>query len=100
MKEIFAGVMGGVSQLIVGQPFDLVKVRMQNAEKRMSSAKVFTNILKNEGPLSFYKGTLSPLMMVGASTAMQFSVNARMQRYWEDRNRENGQDHPNKLAYW
>jgi solute carrier family 25 (mitochondrial carnitine/acylcarnitine transporter), member 20/29 len=29
-KDLFAGSMGGVAQVLTGQPFDIVKVRMQN----------------------------------------------------------------------
>ena len=30
-KEIFCGTLGGIASVIVGQPFDLVKVRMQTS---------------------------------------------------------------------
>lgn len=29
-KDLFAGSIGGVAQVLTGQPFDIVKVRMQN----------------------------------------------------------------------
>ena len=38
-------------------------------------ASLFKEILQKEGPMGFYKGTLSPLMGVGASTSIQFGVN-------------------------
>ena len=38
------------------------------------------SILKKEGVKGFYKGTLSPLMGVGASTSIQFGVNKYCKR--------------------
>jgi len=29
-KDLFAGSLGGIAQVLSGQPFDIVKVRMQN----------------------------------------------------------------------
>ena len=37
--------------------------------------QIFKEIVKKEGIHGFYKGTLSPLMGVGASTSIQFGVN-------------------------
>ena len=33
-----------------------------------------TGILKNEGPLAFYKGTLTPLIGIGACVSVQFGA--------------------------
>jgi hypothetical protein len=37
-----------------GQPFDLIKVRMQT-QRSSHVFRVISDILKNEGPLSFYR---------------------------------------------
>lgn len=42
---------------------------------------MFQQIVKKEGFKGFYKGTLSPLMGVGASTSIQFGVNQYATRY-------------------
>ncbi|KAG8823212.1 Mitochondrial carrier protein ymc2, partial [Serendipita sp. 400] len=56
-KDLTAGTVGGILQVLVGQPFDIVKVRMQTAPPGTYSGMVQCagGILKNEGPLAFYK---------------------------------------------
>ncbi|GMF60257.1 hypothetical protein BVG19_g4832 [[Candida] boidinii] len=70
-KDIASGFVGGAVQVLVGQPFDLVKVRMQ-AGQYHSPITCFTDSLAKEGPLVFYKGTLYPLFGVGACVSIQF----------------------------
>lgn len=69
-------------QVIVGQPFDIVKVRLQTQTTAQYSGAgdCFMQILKSEGPLAFYKGTLSPLLGVGAAVSIQFGVNEMCKR--------------------
>ncbi|KZF24556.1 mitochondrial carrier [Xylona heveae TC161] len=71
-KDLFSGAMGGVAQVLIGQPFDIVKVRLQTTSQYSSAADCATKILKNEGPLAFYKGTLTPLIGIGACVSIQF----------------------------
>ncbi|CCH43666.1 Calcium-binding mitochondrial carrier protein [Wickerhamomyces ciferrii] len=65
------GFTGGAVQVLIGQPFDLVKVRLQTGQFD-SPITAFTSTLKNEGPKAFYKGTLAPLIGVGACVSVQF----------------------------
>ena len=41
--------------------------------------------MATEGPRGFYKGTLTPLVGVGACVSVQFSVNEYMKRYYDKR---------------
>ncbi|QPG76509.1 hypothetical protein FOA43_003898 [Brettanomyces nanus] len=70
-KDTLAGFAGGAIQVLIGQPFDLVKVRMQTGQFH-SPYEVIANTLKNEGITAFYKGTLAPLFGVGACVSIQF----------------------------
>lgn len=74
LKDIAAGFVGGATQVLIGQPFDLVKVRLQTAKGSDPQLMVgiVKLVLKNEGPLAFYKGTLAPLFGVGACVLLQF----------------------------
>jgi solute carrier family 25 carnitine/acylcarnitine transporter 20/29 len=45
---------------------DIVKVRLQTTTQYSSAVDCASKILKNEGPLAFYKGTLTPLIGIGA----------------------------------
>lgn len=70
-KDTFAGFVGGAVQVLVGQPFDLVKVRMQTGQYK-TIAETVTQTLAKEGPAAFYKGTTAPLFGVGACVSIQF----------------------------
>ena len=59
-KDILAGTTGGIAQVIVGQPFDTTKVRLQTATKSTGVIEVVRNLIRNEGPRAFYKGTMTP----------------------------------------
>ncbi|KAH3667232.1 hypothetical protein OGAPHI_002881 [Ogataea philodendri] len=67
----FAGFVGGGVQVLVGQPFDLVKVRVQTGQYS-SPVAALVDTFKNEGLRAFYKGTLAPLVGVGACVSIQF----------------------------
>lgn len=56
-KDIIAGTTGGIAQVLVGQPFDIVKVRVQTSPPGMYSGvgDCVLKTFKNEGPFAFYK---------------------------------------------
>ena len=78
--EFIAGWMGGVGQILTAQPFDIIKIRLQTqnssaeiGSKTYSGAfECFRRIVSEEGILSLYKGSLSPLLGVGTMSAIQF----------------------------
>ncbi|KAL4947997.1 mitochondrial carrier domain-containing protein [Aspergillus filifer] len=72
-KEFVVGAAGGATQVMIGQPFDIVKVRMQ-VQANKSAIQVAQNILRHEGLLAFYKGTLPPLLGVGACISIVYST--------------------------
>ncbi|KAI8810155.1 mitochondrial carrier domain-containing protein [Cladochytrium replicatum] len=84
-KELFAGSVGGIVQVLTGQPFDIVKVRLQTQPKENPVYKgmldCVTKISKEEGFLAFYKGTLVPLIGIGACVSVQFGALAAAKRF-------------------
>ncbi|KAG8960705.1 Mitochondrial carrier protein ymc2 [Tulasnella sp. 419] len=56
---------------------------MQTAPKGTYSGALScaTGILKNEGPLAFYKGTLTPLLGIGVCVSIQFGALESTKRY-------------------
>ncbi|KAK9471854.1 mitochondrial carrier domain-containing protein [Dipodascopsis tothii] len=88
MKDIAAGTCGGIAQVLVGQPFDTTKVRLQSAPPGTYSGAldVVKQLLKTEGPRGFYKGTLTPLVGVGACVSIQFGVFQGMKRFFSTQN--------------
>ncbi|KAL7410622.1 mitochondrial carrier [Mrakia frigida] len=86
--DLTSGTVGGIAQVIVGQPFDLVKVRMQTSPPGTykSTMDVVTTVFKNEGPLAFYKGTLTPLLGIGLCVSIQFAALNSTKRFFTDQN--------------
>lgn len=85
-KDITAGTISGIAQVLVGQPFDITKVRLQTSPAHSTALQVIRNLVKNEGILAFYKGTWAPLVGIGACVSCQFGVNEAMKRYFHKKN--------------
>jgi solute carrier family 25 carnitine/acylcarnitine transporter 20/29 len=85
-KDLFAGAVGGVAQVLIGQPFDIVKVRLQTSQQYTGALDAATQIYKNEGALAFYKGTLTPLIGIGACVSVQFGGFHYARRAFEAQN--------------
>ncbi|KAI0006734.1 mitochondrial carrier [Xylariaceae sp. FL0662B] len=85
-KDLFAGAAGGIAQVLIGQPFDIVKVRLQTSTAYTSALNAATSIYAREGPLAFYKGTLTPLLGIGACVSIQFGGFGVARRYFEAAN--------------
>ncbi len=100
-KDIFAGSMGGIAQVLSGQPFDTTKVRLQSSTPGQydGSIDVIKQLVKNEGFKGFYKGTLTPLIGVGACVSIQFAVNEYMKRFFADYNNNKSNFKSSELKY-
>lgn len=81
-----------------GQPFDIVKVRLQTTNQYSGALQAATSIYKNEGALAFYKGTLTPLLGIGACVSIQFGAFHSARRWFEARNASAGGP-PGPLGY-
>lgn len=86
LKDLFSGAVGGVAQVLIGQPFDIVKVRLQTTSQYSGALDAATKIYKNEGALAFYKGTLTPLIGIGACVSVQFGGFHYARRVFEAQN--------------
>jgi len=81
INDFIAGSCAGIVQVLLGQPFDIIKVRLQTQAGLYSSmSDCISKIYTNEGPLAFYKGTLSPLIGISACVSIQFSSNELAKR--------------------
>ncbi|KZT52180.1 mitochondrial carrier [Calocera cornea HHB12733] len=87
-KDLTAGTAGGIAQVLVGQPFDIVKVRMQTASAGTYAGMgdCARKIFVNEGPMAFYKGTLTPLLGIGVCVSIQFAALQSVKRTFAERN--------------
>ncbi|KAI1088505.1 mitochondrial carrier [Rostrohypoxylon terebratum] len=85
-KDLFAGAAGGIAQVLIGQPFDIVKVRLQTSTAYPSALTAARTIYAHEGALAFYKGTLTPLLGIGACVSIQFGAFGWARRAFEASN--------------
>lgn len=69
-----AGTLSGVSSILASQPIDVVRVRQQVATRSISMMDCFRSVLKNDGPLGLYKGTVPPACATGFLMATMFTV--------------------------
>ncbi|KAL3951935.1 hypothetical protein ACCO45_013652 [Purpureocillium lilacinum] len=97
-KDLFSGAVGGVAQVLIGQPFDIVKVRLQTTNQYSGALQAASSIYRNEGALAFYKGTLTPLIGIGACVSIQFGAFHSARRWFEERNTASGSKRPD-LSY-
>jgi len=89
-KDLFAGTMGGIAQVFVGQPFDIVKVRLQSSDAYSGAMDCATRIAREEGLLAFYKGTAMPLLGIGACVSLQFACLGACKNYFIAQNKRRG----------
>ncbi|KAK4888409.1 carrier protein ymc1 [Elasticomyces elasticus] len=82
LKDLFAGAVGGVAQVMI----DIVKVRLQTTSQYTGAIDAASQILKNEGASAFYKGTLTPLIGIGACVSVQFGAFNYARRAFEAQN--------------
>lgn len=86
-KDLTAGTIGGAAQLIVGHPFDTIKVKLQSQPipqpgqlPRYSGAiDAVKQTLAAEGSQGLYKGMGAPLATVAALNAVLFTVRGQME---------------------
>ena len=74
-KQIAAGTVGGVCQVLTGHPFNTVKARIQSSSTPTSGMAVLKDLMKHEGPRGLYKGMGSPLVGTGVMCAVVFHAN-------------------------
>ncbi|XP_074270068.1 mitochondrial carnitine/acylcarnitine carrier-like protein [Silene latifolia] len=88
-KDLTAGTVGGVAQLVVGHPFDTIKVKLQSQPtpvagqppKYKGAMDAVRQTIAAEGPRGLYKGMGAPLATVAAFNAVLFTVRGQMEAY-------------------
>ena len=75
LKSFLSGGIGGVAAVLVGHPFDLIKVRMQTGTVGSTDAGVFgalSKTLRSEGVRGLYRGVSAPLVASSPIYAISF----------------------------
>ena len=86
-KDLTAGTVGGAAQLVVGHPFDTIKVKLQSQPaplpgqpaKYAGAIDAVKQTISSEGPRGLYKGMGAPLATVAAFNAVLFTVRGQME---------------------
>ncbi|KKA27484.1 hypothetical protein TD95_001979 [Thielaviopsis punctulata] len=73
-QNFVASIGGATASLVVSAPLDVIKTRIQNRnfENPESGFKILTNMARNEGPGSFFKGLVPKLLMTGPKLVFSF----------------------------
>jgi solute carrier family 25 carnitine/acylcarnitine transporter 20/29 len=74
LQDLIAGTVGGVCGIVVGQPADTVKVRLQTSNAYKGAFDCAALMLRKEGIRSFFKGILAPIVANGPINATIFVV--------------------------
>ncbi|XP_077236912.1 mitochondrial carnitine/acylcarnitine carrier-like protein [Tasmannia lanceolata] len=86
-KDLAAGTVGGVAQLICGHPFDTIKVKLQSQPtplpgqlpKYSGGIDAVKQTVAGEGLRGLYKGMGAPLATVAAYNALLFTARGKME---------------------
>jgi solute carrier family 25 carnitine/acylcarnitine transporter 20/29 len=92
VKDLTAGTFAGVAQLLVGHPFDTIKVKLQSqpaplpgqAPKFRGAIDAVKQTIAAEGPKGLYKGMGAPLATVAVLNAVLFTARGQMEALLRD----------------
>lgn len=92
-KDLTAGTIGGAVQLVVGHPFDTIKVKLQSQPapqpgkptKYSGAIDAVRKTVASEGPVGLFKGMGAPLASIAAFNAILFSVRGKMESIFRSR---------------
>ncbi|EHA50436.1 hypothetical protein MCOR27_010485 [Pyricularia oryzae] len=73
-QNFVASIAGSSASLVVSAPLDVIKTRIQNRnfENPESGFRILSNMAKNEGFSSFFKGLVPKLLMTGPKLTFSF----------------------------
>ncbi len=103
IKDFTAGWVSGIAQVLVGQPFDTVKVRLQTQPAQVpplysGPLDCLKQTIQKEGVPGLYRGTLGPLLGIGLCVSIQFATLEASKRAFLRVNKESGAINPETLS--
>jgi len=98
VRAVLPGSLGGAARVLTGQPFDTVKIRLQIQEydskgvglQYANSSDCLRKIIKQEGTLALYRGSLAPLVGNIILLSVHFPVFSYMMKEMNKLNQEQG----------
>ncbi len=55
-EDTNSGINSGIARALVSNPFDCIRVYIQNSNKKITTNKAISNIMKTQGIIGFYRG--------------------------------------------
>jgi len=90
--QIFFGSMaGGIASIMVSSPLDVIKTRIQakHFNQNQGGFSIIANLIKEEGPMAFFKGLTPKILLIGPKLVFSFTVAqwliADLEIIWEKR---------------
>ncbi|KRX04977.1 Mitochondrial carrier domain [Pseudocohnilembus persalinus] len=102
-RDYISGSVGGVVGVLIGQPFDIVKVRLQAShDHTIKTLDVIKHLVRDEGILAFYKGIAFPLLGAGFMESIRFGVFQNGKYYLQNiyQQNKNVQSIPQNIDYY
>jgi len=104
VQAVLPGSLGGAARVLTGQPFDTVKVRLQIQEydskgvglQYANSGDCLRKIVKQEGPMALYRGSLAPLVGNILLLSVHFPVFSAVRKSLEETELKSGRLLTNK----
>lgn len=86
--DFIAGLNGGVAGVLVGHPFDTVKIRLQTQDplnpRYRGAIHCFSQIMRQESPQGLYKGMATPIITVACLASVLFGSHGFLLRRVDD----------------
>ncbi|XP_021726483.1 mitochondrial arginine transporter BAC1-like isoform X1 [Chenopodium quinoa] len=97
-KEYLAGLIAGVATVIIGHPFDTVKVKLQKHNTEVHGVKYrnglhcAARILQNEGVRGLYRGATSSFIGMGFESSLLFGIYSQTKQSLQGKLQSSGPD--------
>mmetsp|Transcript_30517 Transcript_30517/g.97382 ORF Transcript_30517/g.97382 Transcript_30517/m.97382 type:complete len:304 (-) Transcript_30517:1548-2459(-) len=87
LQDFVAGSISGATSVVVGQPFDTVKVRLQTHGNYNGALDCLRCMVSREGWGSLFRGVTSPVLTTSLINAIVFATHGEYIRYATDQGR-------------
>ncbi|KAH9606539.1 hypothetical protein KSS87_000526 [Heliosperma pusillum] len=97
-KEYLAGLLAGVATVIIGHPFDTVKVKLQKHHNEVHGVKYrnglhcTARVLQNEGIKGLYRGAASSFIGIGFESSLLFGMYSQTKQALQVKLQSSGPD--------
>lgn len=96
IEHLVAGTMAGIAEVIVGQPMDTVRSRLQaqllciSNQANVSEWEVWSNSIKQDGLIQLYRGSSSRIIASGLGGATLYGINNSIKKIFNVDAEEDG----------